>query len=388
MFVPLSYNVRSLLVRRATTLATAVGIALVVFVLASALMLAEGVEKTMGSAGRPEIAIVVRKGSTAEMGSSVEEHEVGLVKSMPGVKKVNGEPIGVGEVVVVASMEKLGANGITNVSIRGTSDASASFRPNVKVLEGRLPTPGADEAMVGMRISGRIKGLALGERFDIKKNRPVAIVGVFSDDGSAHESEVWLSADIVKSSFGREGAVSSVRVELESLASFEVFQAAVEKDKRLGLTAMRETDYFEKQSEGMSMFIRILGSIVAVCFAIGAMIGAAITMYASIAHRKREIGILRALGFSRLGILASFLFESVLLALFGGVMGAAAAFGMGAVEFSMLNMSSWSEMVFRFVLTPKILVTSLVASVAMGLLGGLLPAIRAARTSPLTAMRG
>ena len=388
MLIPINYNLRSLLSRRATTLATAFGIALVVFVLASALMLAEGVERTMGSAGRPDIAIVIRKGSSAEMDSNVEDPQVGLIKAMPGVKQIGGQPVGAGEVVVVAAMEKVGAVGVTNVSIRGLGDTSGELRPNVKVLEGKRPTPGSDEAMVGARIRGRIKGLELGQRFDIKKNRPVAIVGVFADNGSAHESEVWVSSDVVKTSFGREGVVSSVRVELESLASFDAFRTAVEQDKRLGLMALREDEFFEKQSEGTSMFIRVLGSVVAVCFAIGAMIGAAITMYASIANRRREIGILRALGFSRLGILLSFLLESALLALAGGVLGAAASFAMGTVEFSMLNMSSWSEMVFRFELTPSILATSLIAAAEMGIVGGFLPALRASRTSPLVAMRG
>ena len=389
MLVPIRYNLRSLMVRRSTTLATAIGIALVVWVLASAFMLAEGVKKTLGSAGRPDIAIVLRKGSDAELGSTIEEPQVGLIKAMPGVKKVGGQPVGAGETIVVAAMEKVGGGGgVTNMQIRGINEDGEKLRPNVKVIDGRRPTPGADEAMVGVKINGRFKDIALGSKFDIKKNRAIAVVGVFQDGGSAHESELWIDRDVVRSAYGRASTVSSVRVELESLASFDTFRVAVEQDKRLGLQAMRESEYYDKQSEGTSKFISILGTLVAFCFAIGAMIGASITMYASIANRQREIGILRALGFSRLGILLSFLLEAVLLAFGGGVLGALASLAMGAVRFPILNQSSWSEMVFSFQPTAAIVGYSLLAAAGMGIVGGFLPAVRAARVSPLAALRG
>jgi putative ABC transport system permease protein len=386
--IPLRYNLRSLLVRRATTAATAFGIALVVFVLASALMLAEGVKRTMGSSGRPDVAIVLRKGSGAELESGVDDPQVGLILAQPGVKQEKGQPIGVGEVVVVSAMEKVGADGVTNAQLRGIAPESYLLRPHVKVIAGRKPNPGTDEAMIGARIRGRIKGLELGQSFDIKKNRPVQVVGVFEDGGSSHESEVWIDRDVLKSAFGREGGMSSVRVVLDSPATFDVFQAGVEQDKRLGLMAQRETTYYEKQSEGTSLFISVLGSMVAFFFSLGAMIGASITMYASVANRQREIGTLRALGFGRASILLCFLAEAVLLALVGGALGALASLAMGSVSFSMINFQSWSEMVFTFRPTPQIMVTSLVAAMAMGVVGGFLPAVRAARVSPLTAMRG
>jgi putative ABC transport system permease protein len=388
MMIPLRYNLRSLWVRKATTLATALGIALVVFVLASALMLSQGVKETLGAAGREDVAIVLRKGSDAEMGSIVDNPQIGLIKSMPGVKREGNEPVGAGESVVVIALEKIGAIGVTNVQVRGVAQGSAPLRPNVKMLEGRMPAPGTDEVAVGRAIRGRIKGVDLNQSFDLKKNRPVKVVGVFEDGGSAHESEVWLDVDNLSSAFGREGAVSSVRVVLESPSAFDAFRASVESDKRLGLQAIRETKYYEKQSEGTSIFISALGTMIAVFFSIGAMIGATITMYASIANRRREIGTLRALGFSRLSILFCFLFEAVLLALGGGLLGAALATLMGTVELSMINFASGSELVFRFRATPQILATSVVSAVAMGIMGGFLPAVRAARTSPLAAMRG
>jgi putative ABC transport system permease protein len=388
VIVPLKYNLRSLLVRRATTAATAIGIALVVFVLASALMLSEGVKKTLGSAGRPDVAIVLRKGSNAELESGIEDPQVNLVRSMPGVKRDAGEPLGSGEIVVVAAMEKLGAAGVTNVQLRGVTEDAYRLRPELRGVRGRRPTPGVDEALVGVRIAGRIKGLELGQAFDIKKNRPVTVVGTFEAGGSAHESEVWVDREVLRTSYGRQGSLSSVRVALESPSAFEGFRANVEQDKRLGLMALREPVYYEKQSEGLSLFISVLGSVVAFFFSLGAMIGATITMYASIANRQREIGTMRALGFSRSSILFCFLVEAVLLALVGGALGALASLGMGSVQFSMINFASWSEMVFRFEPTARIVVTSLVVSMLMGVLGGFLPAVRAARTSPLAAMRG
>jgi putative ABC transport system permease protein len=386
--IPFRYNVRSLLVRRATTVAASSGIALVVFVLASALMLSEGVKKTLGSSGRRDTAIVLRKGSDAELNSGIDAPNVGLILAAPGVAKDDKGVIGAGEVIVVAAMDKIGADGISNVQVRGVTDGVMRLRPNVRVVAGKPAAPGSDEVMVGASLRGRFKGLDLGESFELRKNRPVKVVGIFSDGGSSFESEVWADLDTVRASFGREGAVSSVRARLASESAFDAFKLAVEEDKQLGFQATRETEYYEKQSEGTSIFVTALGSIIAFFFSVGAMIGAMITMYASIANRQREIGTLRALGFSRRSILFSFLLESLLLSLIGGAVGAVAAIAMSTVKFSMVNMASWSEIVFSFEPTPKIIVTSVVFAGAMGLFGGLLPAVRAARVSPVAAMRG
>jgi putative ABC transport system permease protein len=387
--IPIRYNVRSLAVRKATTLATALGIALVVFVLASSLMLSAGIRKTLGSSGKADNAIVLRMGSDAELGSVVEESSVPLILAAPGVKMdEQGKPLGTSEVVVVAAMPKLGADGVTNVTIRGVPDNSARFRPEVQIVAGRAPKPGADEVMIGGRIRGRIEGLDLGQTFELKKNRPVTVVGVFEAGGSSYESEVWGDSELIRQAYHREGIYSSVRVVLESPTKFDAFRAGVENDKRLGLQAVRETTFYEKQSEGVASFVGILGTIVSIFFAAGAMIGAMITMYGAVASRQREIGTLRALGFSRSSVLSSFLFEAVLLAVVGGAVGAAASLLMGFVHFSMVNMSSWSEMVFSFDPTPRVLTTALVFACGMGLFGGLLPAVRAARTSPLKAIRG
>jgi putative ABC transport system permease protein len=385
--VPIRYNLRSLAVRKRTSIAAGAGIALVVFVFAGALMLSDGIKRTLAKTGNADKAIVLRKGSQAELESSVDEAQVNLIFAAPGVRSESGVVDGVGEVVVVAAMDKLGTTGISNVQIRGVPDNVLKFRSSVKVIEGRPIAVGADEAMIGQRIRGRFKGLELGQTFEIKKNRPVKVVGVFEDSGSSFESEVWCDVHLVRSAFGRDGIVSSVRVHLESPAKFDGFKAAIEQDKQLGLEARTEPDYYERQSTETSIFITVLGVVIAVFFSIGAMIGATITMYAAVSNRQREIGTLRALGFSRFAILTSFLFEAIVLAFLGGLVGAVAAILMGFVKFSMINFVSWSEIVFTFSPTPPIIGSALVFSIMMGLLGGFMPAVRAARMSPLQAIR-
>jgi putative ABC transport system permease protein len=213
------------------------------------------------------------------------------------------------------------------------------------------------------------------------------VVGVFADGGSNMESEIWGDIDTVRSAFGREGMVSSVRVQLDDPASFDAFETTIEADKRLGLEAMTEKEWNDKQSQFLSIFVTALGTTISVFFGLGAIIGAMITMYASIANRQKEIGTLRAIGFRRRHVLLSFLLESVLVALAGGALGSLAALMMGFVKFSILNFVTFSEMVFTFRPTVSVFVVAFVFTLVMGLIGGLLPAVRAARMSPVEAMR-
>jgi putative ABC transport system permease protein len=389
MMIPISYNLRSLAVRKTTTAATAFGIALVVFVLSASQMLANGVHKTLGAAGDPSRAFVMRKGADAELSSAIETPKIGMILGAPGVKKdASGKPLGVGEIVIVLALNKKDApEQVSNVQMRGMPDDGLSFRSKARLVAGRPASPGSDEVIIGKRLQGKFIGLDIGQKFELKKNRMAQVVGVFEAEGSSHESEIFSDVDLVRSSFGRDGVVSSVTVQLESPEKFEAFRAAMEGDKQLGLNAMRETEYYEKQSEGMAGLISFLGGAIVFFFAIGAIIGAIITMYAAVAHRKKEIGTLRALGFSRLTILISFLLESTMLALLGGVIGSVASLGMGLVHFSMINMNSWSEITFSFDPSPQIILSGVILGGVMGVFGGLLPAIRAARTSPIEAMR-
>ncbi|WP_437668838.1 ABC transporter permease [Sorangium sp. So ce131] len=387
--IPVAYNLRNLTVRKTTTLATAGGLGLVVFVFASVLMLANSIDRTLGRSAQGDVAVVMRKGSDAELVSGIEEQQIGVVLASPEVaKRPDGKPDGVGEIVGVFLLDKLGTDGVSNVQVRGVPEDVLAFRPSVKIVEGRPAQPGTDEVVVGKAIEGRFKGLSIGGSFELRKNRPVKVVGVFSDGGSSYESEVWGDVHTVRAAFGREGSVSSVRARLASPSKFDAFEASIEQNRQLGLEVMRESDYYEKQSEGTRVFITAMGVMIAVFFSIGAMIGAMITMHASIANRQREIGTLRALGFSRLSILTSFLLESIFLAAIGGVLGCLAALAMGLVRFSIVNFASFSEIVFTFEPTPGIMIASVLVAMIMGLLGGFFPALRAARMSPILAMRG
>jgi putative ABC transport system permease protein len=385
--IPVKYNYRNLVVRKTTTIAAAFGLALVVFVVAAAQMLNNGLKKTLGRSAGDENAIVLRKGSSAEMESGIEENQVNLVLAQAAQIGASKKPAGVGEVLVVILMDKLGTNGVSNVTVRGVPEEVFEFRNSAKIIEGRLAKPGSDEVVVGSGIRGRFKGLELGQTFEIKKNRPVKVVGVFADGASSFESEVWADIHTVRTAFGREGYVSSIRVRLDAASKFDAFKALVEQNRQLGLNVQREADYYEKQSEATSIFLTIISTMIAVFFSIGAMIGATITMNAQVANRQREIGTLRALGFSRRSILASFLLESVVLATIGGLVGAVASLALQFVRVPMLNAGTWSEMVFSFEPTPAIILRAMVLAGIMGVVGGFLPAIRAARVSPIEAMR-
>lgn len=387
--IPFNYNFRSVFVRKTTTLAAALGIALVVFVTAGSLMLASGVQRTMSSAGRPDHALVVRKGSDTEMMSSFETKKVPIVLAAEGVSRdPKGAPIGAAEMVVVITMEKVGARGqLSNVMLRATSEASRALRPEVTVVAGRSPKAGTDEVMVGKGIASRFTGMQLGGSFEIKKNRRVSVVGVFESAGSSFESEVWADLDTVRSSFGRAGKVSSVTARLDSPAAFDAFKLQVETDKELGLEAFREDEYYRLQSENTSLFVGAMGVVIAGFASVGAMIGALNTMLAAVAQRQREIGTLRALGFSRFAILSGFLVEAVLLALAGSLLGLVAAGLLTFVRLSMVNFSTWQEVSFRFDPDPAMLGLALVLGASMGVVGGFVPALRASRVSAVEAMR-
>lgn len=384
--VPLRYNVRSLWVRKVTTLATAGGIALVVAVFAAAQMLGAGVQKAMVTGGRPENVIVLRKGSDAELSSAVG-NDYKKLGDRPQVAQVGGVGA-VGEIVIVITAELAdGSGGISNVLVRGTSAEGIAFRPEVRLVSGRLPRPGTNEVIVGKAISGRFQGVTPGGRFELRRNRPLEVVGEFAAGGASYESEVWGDLDVIRKYLGRESVVSSARVRLRSAADFEAYRRDVESDKSFSVKAMQEPEYYRKQSEGLSGFLQGLGTAVAILFSIAAMLGAAITMNGAVANRSKEIGTLRALGFSRLSILTSFVLEAIFLALLGGAVGLVLVMLLSLVSFPVMNFQTFSEIVIGFTATPQIVVSSLVFAVIMGLLGGLIPAVRASRVSPVEAMR-
>ena len=390
MKIPLSYGVRSLLVRKTTSIATVLGIALVVLVLASSLMLAAGVRQTLTSSASSENVVVLRKGADSELTSSVPSDSLGIVLAAPGVKRnAAGQPLGIGDLVVVLAMNRVGGEPgqLSSVLTRGIQSNAFEMRPQVRLIQGRQARAGTDEAIVGKGVLGRCKGLTLGSSFELRKGRSVTVVGVFEAQGSSFESEVWLDVETLRSAVGRDGLFSSLTVALESAEKYDTFSAAVVNDKRLGLEVLHERAYYEKQSEGTSMVVSTLGVITAVFFSIGAIIGAAITMYGSVAQRSREIGTLRALGFSRRAILTTLTLESTILALTGSAIGSAFSLLTSFFKISTINYNTWQEISFSFQPSTKALLTAIIAGGLIGFVGGFWPALRAARTSPLEAMR-
>jgi putative ABC transport system permease protein len=383
--VPFQYNARSLLVRKITTLATAVGIALVVFVFAGALMLGEGVNRAFATAGRPDTVVIMRKGSDAELTSAIGNEYIALFRGPAQVSQAGGV---IGEIVVVVIADRSDGSGSSNVLVRGTPPDGAAFRPEFKIVSGRAPKSGTNEVVVGSAIAGRFKGLSEGGSLDLRRNRPLNVVGVFSAGGSSYESEVWGDLDYIRNALGREAVVSSARVRLRSPSDFDAYRATIEDDKRFAMKVTRESDYFAKQSENTANFLKYSGIIMAILFSLAAMLGAAITMNGAVAHRTREIGTLRALGFSRLAILTSFLSEAITLAIIGGVIGSVLVLLLSFVKFPIINFQTFSEIVISFAATPAVFTKALVFSGVMGLIGGLIPAIRASLVSPIEAMRG
>jgi putative ABC transport system permease protein len=390
--VPFRYNVRSLWARKLTTAATALGLALVVFVYAASLMLTEGVRRAIVTGGRADNVIVLRKGADSELASIIESDDLGAVLAQPQVSQAVGA---IGELVmIVTALRNDGTGGVSNLLIRGVSANSAALRPDIRMVEGRAPRPGTGEVMIGRGATGRFLDpsgsgdpIELGRRFDIKRNRPLEVVGVFSAGGSSYESEVWGDLDVIRRVSGREGTVSSVRVRLSTPEGFDAYKQAIERDPRLGLKVQREIDYYADQSSQISGVLAGLGVALAIMFSIAAMLGAAITMNAAVASRAREIGTLRALGFSRWSILASFVLEAITLAALGGGLGSTLVLSLGLVSFHMVNFQTLSDIVIRFTATPDMFASAMIFAGAMGLLGGLGPALRAMRVSPVEAMR-
>ena len=386
--VPLRYNVRSLMVRKVTTLATAIGIALVVFVFAGAGMLKEGVNAAMVSSARSDTVIVLRKGSDAELASSLTNDQINLLRGHSAV--ATGAPGGgvIPEVVLVMTPEVADGSGISNVAVRGMSADGYKFRPEFKITQGRAPTPGTNEVVVGKGINGRFKNISVGKTFEMRRNRPLVVVGEFEAGGSSYEAEVWGDLDAISAAAGRKSAASSARVRLTNPSAFDGYRAAIEADKRMNLKVMREDEYYEKQAGQTRDFLGFIGKLFAALFSFAAMIGAAITMNGAVAHRTKEIGTLRALGFSKLAILFSFLFEAILLSLIGAVLGLVLVQLLSLFTFRTMNFQTFSEIVIHFKTSPAVIGGALFFSVLMGLIGGLVPAIRAALVSPIEAMRG
>jgi ABC-type lipoprotein release transport system permease subunit len=386
MKIPLSYVARNLWARRLTTALTGAGLALVVFVFATVLMLDEGLRNTLVTTGEYDNVVIIRRSADTEVQSGVDRAQANTVSSHPSIALgEDGQPMVSKETVVLISLNKRGSAKPSNVIIRGIASRGLVLRPQVKLTAGRMFRPGASEVIAGASIARRFAGAGIGETLRFGQ-REWTVVGLFDAGNSGFDSEIWGDADQLMPAF-RRNAYSAMVLRLADTSLFDGFKKDIESDPRLTLDAKREQTFYSDQSKALSTFISVLGLILSVIFSIGAIIGATITMYASVANRVGEIGTLRALGFQRRSILAAFLAEAMLLAVVGGALGLACASLMQFLSFSTTNFQSFSELAFGFRLTSAIVVKTLVFSLLMGVIGGLLPALRAARMKIVDALR-
>ena len=386
MTIPFSYVVRNVAARRLTTALTAGGMALVVYVFATVLMLAAGLKATLVSTGQDDNVIVIRRGSQSEVQSGVDRTQAGVVESLPdiaigedGQKLISKEP------VVLINQPKRGSNKSSNVVIRGVTPNGLELRPQVRLVEGRMFRPGTSEIISGRAIAEGFQGAGVGETLRFG-SRDWTVVGVFDAGRTGFDSEIWGDAEQMLQAFRRLG-FSALIFRLADSDRFDAVKSTIESDPRLTLEAKRETRFYADQSESLAKFISYLGTTISVIFSIGAIIGAMITMYASVASRTSEIGTLRALGFPRTAILVAFLVEALTLGLLGGVIGIVAASFMQALSISTMNFQTFAEIAFSFTMTPGIVAASLTFALAMGFVGGFLPAARAARLKIVDALR-
>jgi len=387
MKLPLAYVARNLWVRRLTTVLTAGGMALVVFVFAAVLMLDAGLRATLVATGSDLNVLFIRKGAQTEVQSGVARDQAALIESLPQVARdAEGRPRVSKEVVVLNSLTKVDTGRRSNVPVRGVTPMGLQLRPHVKVVDGRLFRPGSSEIIVGAAVARQFAGVQVGQSLSFAQ-RQWTVVGVFDAGRTAFDSEIWGDAEQLAQAFRRFGGYSSVIARLASYDAFDPLQAAVAGDPRLTVEVKRERQFYEDQSRALSNFISYLGVTLSVIFSLGAIIGATITMYSSVATRTGEIGTLRALGFRRRAVLAAFLLEALLLALAGGIVGLVAATFLQAITISTTNFQSFSELAFSFTLTPKIAAISLAFALAMGVAGGFLPAVRASRMKIVDALR-
>ncbi len=386
MSLPLSYTFRNLWSRKVTTVLTAGGMALVVFVFATVLMLEEGLRKTLVETGSYDNAVVIRRSAQTEVQSGVDRSQAGIVETQPEVAiGANGERLASKEIVVLVNLLKRTTNAPSNVMVRGVPPVGITLRPQVRVIEGRMFRPGSTEIITGKSVAQRFQGGRPGESMRFG-GRDWTVVGVFDAGKSGFDSEVWGDSDQLMQSF-RRPVYSAIIFKLADPAAFGAVKARLESDQRLTVEATREVDFYAEQSRVLAGFIRTLGLTLSIIFSIGAVIGAMITMYASVASRTAEIGTLRALGFRKGSILAAFLIEAMLLGVTGGVIGLFMASFMQFFTISTMNWQSFSELAFSFTLNGAIVIKATVFALLMGAVGGFLPAVRAARLKIVDALR-
>ena len=379
-------NLRSILERSGSSLVIIVGIAGSVAVMVSLLAMAEGLSSTISSTGEEDRVIILRDGSNSELSSGVAMTEIDTVSSSPGIKSMDGEPMIAGELFAIIDLKKKGAESTSNLPIRGVQPASFKIRPEVEIIEGRNFTTGTAEIIVGKGANNQYEGLELGDQIKVRDSF-ATVVGIFSSNGNVHESEVWADLAAAQGIFRRGASASSMILKLNSPDSFDEVGLFVESYPNLELKVQSESDFYENQSSGADL-IKIFGQVVGYIMAIGAVFAALNTMYSAVSTRLVEIGTLRALGFKGTTVLLALMIEALLLAMIGGLLGAAIAYILfNGYTVSTLAGGSFSQTAFAFAVTADVVQQGLTLALFVGLIGGLFPAWNAARRDITEALR-
>lgn len=380
-------NLKNLPQRPGASVVAVVGVAAVVLVFAAVLSMARGFERTMLSAGADDTAIIMRSGATSEMSSGFSGDQVLVIASAPGLLKDGDTPVLSAELFVIVDVKKKSTNTDANVPFRGVQDSAFDVRRDVKITEGRMFEAGRNEILVGRAAQSEFQGLDVGSTIRFGKT-DWTVVGAFEAGGSVSESELWTDVRILQSAYRRGNSFQTVRVKLDSPESLEILESSLRDDPRIDPDVMTEREFYSDQSRQLTQFIKLVGYPLTILMSIGAIFGALNSMYSSISVRGKEIATLRALGFGPIPVLVSTIVESTLLALAGGIVGGALAFLIfNGFQVSTLNFASFSQVVFDFAVTPDLLADGLRVALLIGVVGGLFPAIRAARLPVAQALR-
>ena len=380
-------SIRTIPQRIASSVVAVVGIAGVVIVFVAVLSIGEGFRAAMTVAGSPNRALVMRSGADSEMTSGIAGTEADVVKQAPGLARQGNRAIASAELFVIVDLNKRSTGTPANVPLRGIEPTALQVRDEVKLLEGRMFQFGTNEAIVGRAAARQFSGVDLGSLFR-SGQLAMKIVGVFTSAGSVAETEIWCDTRLLQGVYRRGNSYQSVLARLDSPASFDTFKNWLTTNPQLNVQVRRENDYYGAQSTTMTSLIRGIGYIIAALMGIGAVFGAILTMYTAVASRTREIATLRALGFNTTSVLVSVLTESMALAVIGGLAGGVAAYlGFNGFQTSTMNFQTFSQVAFAFAVTPSLLIQGLSYALVMGLVGGLFPAIRAARLPISSALR-
>jgi putative ABC transport system permease protein len=382
-----SFNLRSIPERKGAVIAAAVGIAGVVAVLVGVLSIAEGFHAAMAVSGADDLAIVLRSGADSEMTSGLSREETRLIADAPGIARTEEGPLASAELFVIINLPKRSTGTDANVPLRGVEKAALKVRGDVKFVEGRAFESGRNEVIVGIGAARSFAGLDVGKKIRVGQNE-WAVVGVFSGGGGATESEIWTDAAVLQPAYHRGDSFQSVCARLTSAKAFQQFTNSVTTNPQLKVKALRQSEFLAEQSSMLTTFIEKFGVFIASLMALGALFGALNTMYSAVASRTREIATLRALGFGSSPIILSVMFEALTLGVVGGAVGATAAYlAFDGFKAATMNWQTFSQIAFAFMVTPKLLVSATIWAAAIGLIGGLFPAIRAARLPIAAALR-